>query len=418
MTKVLIIGYVWPEPDSSAAGSRMMGLIKLFQKQDWKVSFASPAALSDHMFDLGSIGIDTANIEINDTRFDNYISNLQPDIVLFDRFMMEEQFGWRVETHCSSALRLLDTEDLHFLRHARHQAFKQSRDVNKNDLFGELAKREVASILRSDLSLIISMTEKQLLEQEFSIDSRLLHYCPFMISAGCSAEKFLPFEERQHFISIGNFRHAPNWDSVCWLKKTIWPMIRKALPQAELHVYGAYPPKKATELHNPKQGFLVKGWAPDASEVMKAARVCLAPLRFGAGLKGKLIDAMCYGTPNVTTSIGAESMAGELPWSGVIEDGAEKIAESAVRLYQNQDQWNQSQQNGFNIIQTVFNKDDHADSLINRIMDCQQLLETHRLDNFTGSMLRHHNHKSTEYMSKWIEEKNKPAKLIEGNHLN
>lgn len=155
MTNVLIIGYVWPEPVSSAAGSRMMALIQLFQQQGWKVSFASPAALSEHMFDLDSIGVITASIEVNDASFDDYIREQQPDIVLFDRFMMEEQFGWRVEKYCPSALRLLDTEDLHFLRHARHQAYKQGREVNKQDLFGELAQREIASILRSDLSLII-----------------------------------------------------------------------------------------------------------------------------------------------------------------------------------------------------------------------------------------------------------------------
>ena len=413
MTHVLIIGYVWPEPASSAAGSRMMELIQLFQEQDWMVSFASPAALSEHMFDLGSIGVSTASIEVNDAGFDNYIREQQPDIVLFDRFMMEEQFGWRVEEHCPSALRLLDTEDLHFLRHARHQAFKQDREVSKQDLFGELAQREIASILRSDLSLIISTAEMQLLEQEFSIESSLLHYCPFMISSDCSAENSPSFEDRQHFITIGNFRHAPNWDSVCWLKETIWPMIRKSLPQAELHVYGAYPPKKATELNNPKQGFLVKGWTPDVSKVMKTARVCLAPLRFGAGLKGKLIDAMCCGTPNITTPVGAEAMSDDLPWSGHIANNAEAFSEMAVRLYQEQDLWQQAQQHGFAIIEQVFDNQKTATALIERIKILMKTLENHRLSNFTGAMLRHHHHKSTQYMSRWIESKNLLTKQCE-----
>lgn len=389
----------------------MMELIRLSLKQGWKVSFASPAALSEHIVDLGSIGVDTINIEVNDAGFDDYVSKLQPDIVLFDRFMMEEQFGWRVAKHCPSALRLLETVDLHLLRKARHQALKQDREVSKQDLFGELAQREIASVLRSDLSLIISAAEMKLLEQEFSIDSRLLQYCPFMISSDCSADKVPSFKERQHFISIGNFRHAPNWDSVVWLKETIWPIIHKALPQAEMHVYGSYPPKKATELNNPKQGFLVKGWAPDASEVMKTARVCLAPLRFGAGLKGKLIDAMCYGTPNITTTIGAEAMSGDNPWGGKISDTADGIASAAIELYQKQDLWQQCQNNGFDIIQTVFNAEEHGNALISRITDCLNTLDTHRLNNFTGAMLRHHHHKSTEYMARWIETKNSLADL-------
>lgn len=234
-----------------------------------------------------------------------------------------------------------------------------------------------------------------------------------MISSDCSTENTPAFEKRKHFISIGNFRHAPNWDSVCWLKETIWPMIRKALPQAELHVYGAYPPKKASELNNPEQGFLVKGWIADASEVMKTARVCLAPLRFGAGLKGKLIDAMVYGTPNVTTSIGAEAMSGGLPWSGFITDNVEAFSEMAIRLYQEQDDWQQAQQRGFTIIEQVFDNLKTTNALVKQIKGLMKTLEKHRLSNFTGAMLRHHQHKSTQYMSRWIESKNLLARQRE-----
>ncbi|MCK4952096.1 MAG: glycosyltransferase, partial [Gammaproteobacteria bacterium] len=116
-------------------------------------------------------------------------------------------------------------------------------------------------------------------------------------------------------------------------------------------------------------------------------------------------------TPNVTTNIGAEAMSGDLPWSGKISYAADEFAGSAIELYNEQDQWQQFQKNGFNIIQTVFNKQEHGDALINRISDYLNTLDTHRLENFTGAMLRHHHHKSTEYMAQWIESKNKLADL-------
>lgn len=96
------------------------------------------------------------------------------------------------------------------------------------------------------------------------------------------------------------------------MKHSLWPLIRRQLPGAQLHIYGAYTPPKATALHNPAQGFHVMNWAEDALQVMTAARICLAPLRFGAGIKGKLADAMvACGTPNITTPVGAEAMGDE-----------------------------------------------------------------------------------------------------------
>ena len=94
--KVFIIGYVWVEPNSSAAGSRMLQLIELFLHLGYKVIFGSPAQKTMHKFDLTSLGVEEVSIALNHESFNVYIKNLQPEIVLFDRFMMEEQFGWRV----------------------------------------------------------------------------------------------------------------------------------------------------------------------------------------------------------------------------------------------------------------------------------------------------------------------------------
>ena len=290
--KLLVLGYVWPEPNSSAAGSHMLSLLTLFVQQGWQVTFASPALQGEHKVDLTQLGIDEQAVALNCSSFDHFISQLNPNIVLFDRFMLEEQFGWRVAKHCPEALRILDTEDLHCLRHARHQALKQNRQVIKADLNSDIAKREIAAIFRCDLSLIISDYEFELLTNHYSVPKHILVHCPFMLDIQSLSASVNSYSQRQHFISIGNFRHGPNWDAVLFLKQSIWPLIRKLLPQAELHIYGAYPPPKATQLHNPKQGFLVKGWTEDAKQVMQQARVCLAPLRFGAGIKGKLAEAM------------------------------------------------------------------------------------------------------------------------------
>ncbi|MDY8134251.1 glycosyltransferase [Aquimarina sp. 2201CG5-10] len=410
MNHILIIGFVWPEPNSSAAGSRMMQLIELFISQNWKVTFASPAADSDHMINLEELGVTKVSILVNDPDFDIFIKETQPNIVLFDRFMIEEQFGWRVSKHCPKAIRILNTEDLHCLRKSRHESFKKGKKFEANDLLTtDNAKREIASIYRSDLTLIISDFEMNLLKNIFKIEEDLLRYLPFLLDpiTTQTKENWPTYEERTHFITIGNFRHEPNWNSVLYLKESIWPLIKKELPEAELHVYGSYPPPKATQLNNPNEGFYIKGWAEDAKIVMKNARVCLAPLRFGAGIKGKLAEAMTQGTPSVTTSIGAEGMLGEdSDWNGFISDDIETFAKAAIRLYTNKNIWQQAQQNGIEIINTRFKKS-LSESFINNINTLQENLHKHRNNNFIGSMLQYHTTRSTEFMSRWIEEKNR-----------
>ncbi|WP_373270980.1 glycosyltransferase [Pseudomonas syringae] len=416
-TRLLIIGYVWPEPRSSAASGHMMQLIQCFLEQGWQITFASPATEGEHRADLISLGIREIHIELNSSSFDAFVSELRPDIVLFDQFMIEEQFGWRVEQQCPDALRILETSDFQSLRHARHQMIKDAPDDLQNvfeyaqdRLFrqiaaSDLAQREVASLYRCDLSLMTSDVEIALLTGAFGLPASLLHWCPLMVDG--VPEGFKPFAERAHFLSIGNFRHAPNWDAVLWMKNAIWPLIRQQLPDAQLHIYGAYTPPKAAALHKAAQGFHVKHWAEDALEVMSNARVCMAPLRFGAGIKGKLMDAMLCGTPSVTTPIGAEAMSGDLPWPGSIANSPEDIAAAAVRLYQDQATWLEAQSAGRTLLQTRYQHRQHCDNLIARIQTLRDGLPAHRLANFTGSMLRHHQHKSTKYMAQWIEAKNR-----------
>ncbi|MBU2938858.1 glycosyltransferase family 4 protein [Lacinutrix sp. C3R15] len=387
----------------------MMQLIQLFQEQKFSITFASPCAKSDNAFNLTTIGVEQVAIELNNTSFNVFIENLNPDVVLFDRFMMEEQFGWRVAETCPDALRILDTEDLHALRKGRQQAFKDKQPFDASYLFNDTAKREIASIYRCDVSLIISKAEIEILKNSFKVDAALLHYLPFMIdSVSLEAIKRLPtFQKREHFITIGNFIHEPNYNSVLYLKETIWPLIRKQLPKAEMHIYGSYSSQKVNQLHNKKEGFLIKGFAEDANLVMQQAKVCLAAIRFGAGLKGKLVEAMQNGTPCITTSIGAEGMYGILEPNGFIVDNPLDFANKAVALYQEEILWKEKQKNGFQVLNTRFNKNEIKKGFIDVLETTVEQLKTHRQNNFTGQMLMHHTLQSTKFMSKWIAEKNK-----------
>jgi len=281
--------------------------------------------------------------------------------------------------------------------------------VTDADIYTETSKRELASILRSDLSLIISEVEMKILTETFKVSENILLYLPFMIeNVSETVKRTLPsFKERMHFVTIGNFLHAPNLDAVRYVKNHIWPLLKKRLPKAEFHVYGAYATESVLQMHNVNDRFLIKGWVADVGSVMTHAKLCLAPIRFGAGLKGKFIDAMQFGTPIVTTPIGAEWLFGNMQIPGAVESVPEQIINKSEYLYTDQNHWQECQQYGFEILEKRFPVNYFNSIFVERLHYYIQHLQSIRNKNFIGQVLLHQSLQSTKYMSKWIEEKNK-----------
>lgn len=398
--QILIIGFVWPEPKSSAAGSRMMQLISFFKEKGGRITFACTASESEFSEELNDVC--RKQISLNCSSFDDFIIELQPDLVLFDRFMTEEQFGWRVAKQCPNALRILDSEDLHCLREARRLTVLKNKPF---DLSNNLAKREIASIYRCDVTLMISEFEFQLLQSHFKVPLFLLFYLPIWVDS--ELLNLSNFEERSDFMFIGNFLHAPNHDAVVYLKEVIWPILFEKFPDAKMNVYGAYATQKIYSLHQPNMNFYVHGRADSSYEVISKAKVLLAPIRFGAGIKGKLLESMEFGTPSITSTIGVEAMNGSYLWNGFVTESAEDFANKAIELYQNKSVWLEAQQNGFEILKNRFSKDLFAVSFLDFLLERFDNLAYYRNENFIGLMLMHHSLQSTKYLSKWIEEKNR-----------
>lgn len=399
---LLIIGSVWPEPNSSAAGYRMMQIIESFQSNNWKIHFVSTAADSAFKFPLETINIDYSIVQLNHSSFDDFIKKLNPNAVLFDRFMVEEQFGWRVSEICPDAIKILDTEDLHFLRNARQTAFKEKRDVTENDLFSDLAKREIASIYRCDFSIIISEYEMNLLKSTFNIPAEILLYLPLSfdtknINHGSS------YNHRNDFFFIGNFYHEPNKQTVQILKEKIWPLLKKKLPDSELHIYGAYVSEHFLNLSNEKSGFIVKGRAENSEELFLKYRCLLAPIPFGAGLKGKILESMLYSCPFITTDIGAEGILDSTIFKDFIQNNHQNLIEATVDLYTNEVKWNEAIQLGHHCIRNKFNAESFKNTLIDKTnFVIQNRIEQRKL-NFIGQLLQTEFNQSKKYLSKWIE---------------
>lgn len=405
--KILIIGLQFPEPKSTAAGTRMLQLISLFQDIGFSVHFASAKPASDFSANLDNINVFEHSLQLNDNSAKVLLDQLKPEVVMFDRFITEEQFGWVVEENCSNALKILDTEDLHFLRENRETSIKKLNTETDEYKLTDKAKREIAAIYRCDLTLMISRVEIDILVQKFNLPAQILVYLPFVLDIDKKKYSQLSkFDIRKHFVSIGNFKHKPNLDMVNYLHQNIWPKIRYELPEVEWHIYGAYRPQHIKELHKPKQGIIVKGRAEEAIETLQKYKVALAPLRFGAGLKGKCIDSMQAGTPSVTSTIGAEGIASAKDWPGFVEDEVEEFCDAAVLLYQSSKLWEIKQQLGYEILKTKFDKDNFQSDFSIKIYNALKHLKDLRGKNIIGEILKYHHHRSTKYMSLWIQEKN------------
>ena len=397
----LIIGKVWPEPNSSAAGRRMLQLIDTLS-QVATIHFATTAnrtGFEDNMCDTSAV---IHQIELNSDTVVETFRAINPKIVVFDRFMTEEQFGWRIMELFPEALRILNTEDIHFLRKARENAVLKNQEVSfeQDDTF-----RELASIYRCDLTLVVSEFERDFLVQDFCIPADQIHYFP-LYSEGIGNLN-PPFENRRDFVFIGNFLHSPNLDCVKYLKSEIWPELFKADKLLKLHVYGAYPPKQIQDMHNPKEGFYVHGRAESQFDVLKNARVLLAPLRFGAGMKGKFLEAMECETPVVTTAIGAESMCLGHQFAGAVRDKKAEIVEQSILLYHDEVCWNQANTSGSEILQKKYDFKVVQAAFLNRLNESLKTLNEFRKQHITARIIQHQSLLSNRYMAKWIMLKNR-----------
>lgn len=419
--KILFIGTVWPEPRSSAAGVRTLALVDQCVVAGFDVHFASPSISNAYEIELKNRNITTHSVQSNDTRFDGWIKELDPAIVVFDRFILEEQFGWRVRENVPEALTVIDTQDLHFLRSLREETLRRDSSqeslekIFKADLDflnHDTCIRELASIYRSDLSILISSFESDLLLRRFGIPGSSIITIPF--SYQNSESLMTPYSARKNFVMIGNFRHPPNLDSFYRMRDTIWPKIRSALPKAELHVYGAYPPKDVMESNREKSGFIVKGPASESIPTLSQYKALLAPLRFGAGIKGKIADAWAAETPVVTTPIGSEGMTLQGEFPGLVSKTADEFIQNAIRLGGEDAASIQAALGLTKLGSVAFSKlfgwERNARLWIETLENALKNRNSIREKNIIGRILQYEGHQSKRYLSKWIEEKNKREK--------
>lgn len=326
---VTYIGASWPQPSTTAAGSRTIGLLKCLLSLGYKVTFLTYKKPNpSQMTAISQLPIATHYCPANDEARFAAVAG-RPDICLFEKFTTEEMFSFLVHRDYPNCLRILDTQDLHCLRTQRQALSQVSIAESKAhvpSLLGdEMACREFASIHRSDLVVFCSDHELEVVKG-LGVGNGIV--LPMFYERG-EIERWKGVEvDRKDMIWLGNYTHAPNRDSLVALSG-IWPEIQAKLPEIELHIYGAFfPPRFSLNL----SGVQVKGQVASL-DCLATYRVMLAPLLFGAGIKGKITDAWLYGVLPVTTSIGAEGLYRQGYFPGLVEDNWPAFSAAAIAAY-------------------------------------------------------------------------------------
>ncbi|ETV92608.1 hypothetical protein H310_13063 [Aphanomyces invadans] len=408
---VLVAGSVWPERTSSAAGVRTADMIGILLDEGYNVVCISPSRLNSHANLLTEMGATCVQVDPNTDTFASVMASLPIHVAIFDRYIAEEMYGWHVAKHSPHAVRVLDLQDVHFLRKAREfhvcttkadfrTALDPSIDVEP---VVSVVLRELACILRSDWTVYVSDFEIELLVHRFDVPRHHLRKLDYIVRPDKLLQYSSNFHDRRHIAVVGSFKHSPNVDGLHWLKDSLWPSIRQSVhPDTELHIYGSYASAKATKaLERGHDNIRVMGFCNDVHDTLACYRLSLAPLRFGAGIKGKIIDSWVAGTPVVSTSVGAEGM-NYLPgkWGGAVADTPREFADRVANLYNDAETWKAAHDLGKTLCQTHYDFNAQKQNLLNIVSSGQQT-------NWVGRVLWSNQFRASEFMSRYIQEKNK-----------
>jgi len=307
------------------------------------------------------------------------------------------------------------------VRRAREELKEQyltATDLPPNFYKTETALRETGSIQRVDYSFVVSSFEEKLLLDEFQISSSKVKWLPFFYEKPIEVrEKRATFTGSKDFSWVGNFRHPPNLDGLRWFRNEIWPLIRAELPDARLKVYGAYPPEEVMAWNHVKNGIEVKGSAKTLDEVFSKARVNVAPLRFGAGVKGKIMEGFRFGVPCVTTKVGTEGLFSLEPdlegedngarFPGMEANTPREFASACVKLHENEPEWKRCSLSALERMMNVCAAAAHVPETQQLITTMLAQKKSGVLPDWTSRLLRFEGNQSRYYFGKWIEEKEK-----------
>ena len=254
------------------------------------------------------------------------------DFVFISRHYVAINYISLLKRFCPDAHFIFDTVDLHYLREQRLAELEQSLPLKRTAQ--QTRRSELSVIKAADTTLVLSDVEKKILSDD--APGEKLH---ILSNIHQVPGRDTDFESRKDIFFVGGYKHPPNVDAACWFVNSIWPLIRKQLPSVCFHLVGSYAPERVRSLTG--DGVIFHGFVESMQPFLSDCRLAVAPLRYGAGVKGKVNMSMAHGQPMVATPIAIEGMFAQHGREILVADDAESFANEVVGLYKNEVLWNQ-----------------------------------------------------------------------------
>ena len=332
--RILLIDTTIPTPNRDSGSVDTVNLMRLLRGQGYHVSFL-PENLTEFPDDTGllrNLGVECFHLP-HVTDLKSACQDLAPnyDAVIVCRQPLAEKVLPILKQAAPQVPIIFNTIDLHFLRLEREAQLFPDHTATRHA--SEVRRSELASIDLADATMVVSRHEADLLHQ-LQPKSRI-HQIP-LIRRQVSGP-FPSYHQRQAVLFIGGFRHTPNQDAVRFLLEDIWPRARKLGLTAPLHIVGSHIPSFLQD--DPKANVRIIGHVPDLADAFKDCRLSIAPIRYGAGLKGKVIDSIMHCTPVIATSIAVEGSGLCHDHHVLVADDADGLAHALVKLYHSAALW-------------------------------------------------------------------------------
>jgi glycosyltransferase involved in cell wall biosynthesis len=335
-------------PDQDSGSVRMMGLLLILQELGFQVTFVPENLLrvSPYTERIQELGVECLHAPFL-PGFGTFFTERgkEFDVIVLSRARVAEEILPLCRKHAPATPVIFDTVDLHFVRQQREA--EMGRDDAKHRTAAEMEILELKLGAESDAIVVVSPEEKRILEK------KLPHQRIALISNIHETRAAIPpFESRRDFLFIGGFEHTPNVDAMLWFCAEIMPKILRRLPTAKLHIIGSKMPESVLALAS--DHVVTHGYVEKVESFFESCLLSVAPLRFGAGVKGKINQSMSLGVPVVSTSIGAEGMHLTNEKNILLADGAQEFAEQVIRLHGEPQLWTALSKNGLKNIEQHF----------------------------------------------------------------